>query len=229
MENYMRIVSWNCNGAFRKKYKSIQFLDADVYIIQECEEPFATQDSGYIEFAQNSLWSGQKNKGVGIFARSEINIENNNWKNFGLEWYISCTVNECLTLLGIWGSGNYIEDIYVYLQIHKEKLAETENLLIGGDFNSNTCWDKKHKRRTHSVVVTELESLNLQSCYHTQKKENQGQESTPTFFLYKDKNKPYHIDYFFYNENRFNNFQVGQYEEWISLSDHMPLILDMDT
>lgn len=223
----MRIVSWNCNGAFRKKYKSIQFLDVDVYIIQECEDPLVTPDSGYIEFAQNSLWTGQRNKGVGIFARSEINIKNNNWKTFGLEWYISCTVNENLTLLGIWGSGNYIEDIYVYLQIHKEKLAEIENLLIGGDFNCNTCWDKKHKCRTHSAVVTELESLNLHSCYHTRKKENQGQESTPTFFLYKDKKKPYHLDYFFYDKNQFNDFEIGQYEEWISLSDHMPLILDI--
>ena len=63
----MRVVSWNCNGAFRKKYKSIQAFDADIYVIQECEDPLAAKDSGYNEFAQNYLWTGQKNRGLGIF------------------------------------------------------------------------------------------------------------------------------------------------------------------
>ena len=145
-----------------------------------------------------------------------------------MEWFISCTINQSLTLVGIWGSGNYIEDIYIYLQIHKEKLMGRDKLLIGGDLNSNCCWDKKHKRRTHSAVVSELENLNLSSCYHMKQNEIQGQESKPTFFQYRDKKKSYHIDYFFCNENGMHDFEIGQYEEWISLSDHMPLILDIN-
>lgn len=33
----MKIVSWNANGKFREKYKAILELDADIYVIQECE------------------------------------------------------------------------------------------------------------------------------------------------------------------------------------------------
>lgn len=223
----MRIISWNCNGAFRKKFKYIKILDADIYIIQECENPQKAGDIEYKKFANNYLWVGYKNKGLGIFAKENITLTDNHWGTFGLEWFISCTVNGNLTLLGIWGSGNYIEDIYVYLQIHKEKLKNKGNVLLGGDFNSNSCWDKKHKRRTHSAVVKQLSDMGLNSCYHNIVNEVQGQESQPTFYLYRNKEKSYHIDYFFYNRDKLRTFEIGTFDDWISLSDHMPIILDI--
>lgn len=224
----MRIISWNCNGAFRKKFKSIEILNADIYIIQECENPAVTEDIEYKRFADNHLWIGYKNKGLGIFAKDSIALIDNHWETFGLEWFISCTVNGNLTLLGIWGSGNYIEDIYVYLQIHKEKLKNISNVLLGGDFNSNSCWDKEHKRRTHSAVVKQLGDMGLNSCYHEIANEVQGQESQPTFYLYRNKEKFYHIDYFFYDTDKLKTIEVGNFDDWISLSDHMPIVLDID-
>ena len=63
-----RVVSWNCNGAFRRKYSAIQELNADIYVIQECENPPTTKDEEYKKFANNYIWVGYKNKGLGIFA-----------------------------------------------------------------------------------------------------------------------------------------------------------------
>lgn len=225
LDNSLRIVTWNCNGAFRKKYNFIKSLNADVYVIQECEDPKIVNDKAYMEFANNYIWVGiDKNKGFGVFVKEGINLKNNEWQSYGLEWFISCTINENLNLIAIWGCGNYIEDIYVYLQIHFDKLKTMKNVLICGDFNSNSCWDKNHKRRSHSSVVRELESVNLYSCYHYIEDEPQGKESKPTFYLHKKKHKAYHIDYCFYYKDKINNILIGEYGDWISLSDHMPIV-----
>ena len=35
----MKIVSWNCRGGFRNKIERIISLNADIYVIQESENP----------------------------------------------------------------------------------------------------------------------------------------------------------------------------------------------
>ena len=34
----MRIISWNCNGAFKNKINSILSLNGDIYVIQKAED-----------------------------------------------------------------------------------------------------------------------------------------------------------------------------------------------
>lgn len=49
----MKIVSWNCNGKFREEFNFIKKLDADIYVIQECENPLLCSNNDYKNFASN--------------------------------------------------------------------------------------------------------------------------------------------------------------------------------
>ena len=51
----MRIVNWNCNGAFRKKFSLLDQFNADIVVIQECENPEVANDKLYKEWATNFM------------------------------------------------------------------------------------------------------------------------------------------------------------------------------
>jgi len=113
-----------------------------------------------------------------------------------------------------------------YLQIHGRDLSGSKTIILG-DFNSNSIWDKPDRWWNHSDVITELEALGLQSQYHHVYKEVQGAETKPTFFLQRNQQKRYHIDYVFTSMDLIErcDLQVGEHDDWILTSDHVPLTL----
>ncbi len=127
---------------FERSIRPIKELDADVYVIQECENPKCSRQSEYEEFASNSLWVGATpNKGLGIFAKEYVDLRNNNWDASKLRNFLSVNINGKFDLLGVWAMSPYIEVHYDYQTINIDKLRE--NSVIIGDFNSNVIWDKK--------------------------------------------------------------------------------------
>ena len=125
-------------------------------------------------------------------------------------------------------NGNSIRPVKKYLQIHKFQLRRNKIVLLG-DFNSNRRWDQPDHWWNHSDVIEELAAIGLQSVCHRQINEHQGQESTLTFFLQRNLSKAYHIDYVFASDNILQRckLEVDQSGEWLSISDHMPVTLDI--
>ena len=233
----MKIISWNCNGAFRKKFDRISDLGADIYVIQECEDPARTSDKKYKEWSNNHLWIGDsKNKGLGIFAKSDIKLQLLDWSNkfrdHSVKYFLPCSVGDKFQLLGVWTHRNnspnfgYMGQFWKYLQTNLENF---ENQIIAGDFNSNAIWDQWDRWWNHSDVVQILKQKEIESIYHLLTGEEQGSEITPTFWLQKNAEKPYHIDYFFFSRGfqKPKTFKIEERSDWIEFSDHVPLILEL--
>ena len=73
---------------------------------------------------------------------------------------------------------------------------------------------------------TQLESLGFVSSYQKNTNECFGAEGLATFFQTKAKSKKYHIDYLYIRSLEVTSFKVGDYEDWIKLSDHVPIVVE---
>lgn len=225
----MKIISWNAQGKFREKFPEVRKLAGDIYVIQECENPLHCRNKVYREFAGGGLWWGDNpNKGLGIFVTPHIHITDNKWEPICLRQFACVRVNDDFDLLAVWAKIRYIEEYYIYHHLHAEKYHS--RMIVMGDFNSNQQWDRKSGRgqRNHSSVVQMLANVELCSAYHHQQHEEQGQESTPTFFLHRHPDKPYHIDYAFVAPERIRDCYIETSEKWLTLSDHRPLVLEIE-
>lgn len=231
----MKVVTWNCNGAFRKKYSEIVKIGADLYVIQECESPEKISDPDFHAHFSSMLWTGDSiNRGLGVFATMNTTLEQLTWPDIyegkPVKHFLPCLVNGAYTLVAIWTHRNnsptfgYIGQLWKYLQVNKHRISD-KSLLVG-DFNSNPIWDKPSRHWNHSDVVRELESLQVLSLYHTHFEEDPGMESMPTLYLQRNLEKPYHIDYLFGSDPFVKNLKsidIGNPRDWLSLSDHMPI------
>lgn len=231
----MRIVNWNCNGAFRKKFSGIAALGAEVYVIQECEDPANCKDDAYRAWASNYLWIGtNKNRGLGVFAKKSISLKRTELDAGRLELFLPCIIANKISLLAVWtreaNSPNfrYIGQLWKFLQLHLEFLRQKNAAMIG-DLNSNACWDVWDRWWNHSDVVKQLQEIGMTSLYHHLKGEAQGKETRPTFFMNRRPQKPYHIDYAFVSSALLKDasIEVGQESDWLPQSNHMPLIIDL--
>ena len=234
----MKIITWNCNGAFRKKFHALLEFNADILVIQECENPKESNDLEYKNWANNYLWIGDsKNKGLGVFGKREINIERldwtNNFKDHSVKHFLPCLINNDFQLLGIWTHQNkspnfgYIGQFWKYLQVNKSNFKK---IIIAGDLNSNVIWDQWDRWWNHSDVIKELAEVNITSLYHKYFKEQQGKETKPTFFLQRNISKAYHIDYCFSSKElaeNLKNVDVQDFTNWSHLSDHVPVIITL--
>lgn len=236
----MRIITWNCNMAFRKKVELMLEYDPDILVIPECEHVNTIKFPETGKQPTGQLWYGDnQHKGLGVIAFNgyQLKLLRRHQPDFKtiLPIAVSGGVID-LTLFAVWANNpldkpnQYVGQVWQAIH-HYEKLIKRKRTILAGDFNSNTIWDKPRRVGNHSTVVEVLGKKKIRSVYHHHFKQEQGKEEHATFHLYKHADKPYHLDYCFASNDLISKLryvEVGNHENWSKHSDHMPLIVDFD-
>jgi exodeoxyribonuclease III len=222
----MKLITWNCHhGDIESRVSLLEKFKADIIFLQEVKCP-TTTDSHVRWFGTN------KKKGHAIIVSEDYSISV--MKDETIDPFVVPLIIDgkySIHVLMVWTqkSGEYVEELQNPLKKYQTFLLERPSVIIG-DFNSNAIWDKDHRFFNHSRMVTLFnEMFGLISAYHEKTKCCQGSERHPTLFHCYKPDRPFHIDYCFVPKGwTITDVTVGEYVDWISQSDHCPLIVDVD-
>jgi exodeoxyribonuclease III len=236
----MKIITWNCKMAFRKKAELILSYKPDILVIPECEHPGKLTFNNWLPAPNDVLWFGNNpNKGLGVFSFSDFSFKLLKDHNEDFKTIIPIRVSgkgEIFKMFAIWAynpadkEGQYVTQVWKAIHHYQKHLKGKRTILIG-DFNSNTIWDKPRREGNHSTVVAFLEARKIYSAYHKYFEQVQGKEKHPTLYMYHRKSHPYHIDYCFASKDwidHLKSVEVGEFEFWKKHSDHVPVIVTFE-
>lgn len=239
----MRLVAWNCNMALDRKAERLLALRPDIAVISECAEPARLKARGAPWLESEPVWVGTNpHKGLAVLAFNGYALRLCEQYHPSLRYVAPVHVEgpTPFNLLAVWAQNASAGSIRKH-QLGPLRRALTRyrgflgggDAIVAGDLNSNTIWDKPGWRINHSTKVRLLdERFGLVSAWHAIRGEKHGAESVPTLY-WRDRTKDgptYHIDYVFLPSSRIGRarVEIGSFEAWCGLSDHVPIVVDLD-
>ncbi len=235
----MRVISWNCQGGYRKKIDNILELKPDIVVIQECENLEKLRAFCKEKIPLKSFWFGgfYPHRGVGVFFYKDyqiLSMEN----NISIEFIVPMKImnNFEFYLFAIWAMAPFGEDkgkphtyqIEKAVKKYKNILKNNLSILIG-DYNTPNI--KEPVEKTGFMVIEEFKKLEIFSAYHEYFEKDYGKHNQYTFYQHKKKEVKHMLDYCFASKSiieRISKVEIGKYEDWIEYSDHCPLIVEID-
>jgi exodeoxyribonuclease III len=225
--------------AFRKKADIILVHQPHILIVPECEHPDKIVFRSDSPKPNDTFWFGQnQNKGLGVFSFGDLKIKVIDSHNPTFKFILPLNIyndKNSWTVFAVWAQKPEHHDCYTkqaWDAAHfYSNMLNNENVVLAGDFNSNSIWDKPNRVYNHTNLVELLKKNNILSTYHHFHNQTQGKEKDSTLFMHRKVDRPYHIDYCFASKNlidRIKHVEIGTYEPWTKYSDHTPLMVDFE-
>jgi endonuclease/exonuclease/phosphatase family metal-dependent hydrolase len=178
------------------------------------------------------FWTGSGHRGLAVISCTGSPLTLDPAFDPALPHFLPVQVGE-LHLLAVWASVltstvRYVRLIHRALDRYAAFVNHHPGILIG-DLNSSTVFDAKHRQLNHTLLVERLGLLDYTSAWHDQTGERHGEESRPTFYMYRRPERTWHLDYAFLTQDLLPGarISIGPPEMWLPWSDHLPLIVDV--
>jgi endonuclease/exonuclease/phosphatase family metal-dependent hydrolase len=111
------------------------------------------------------------------------------------------------------------------LVLHRDWIRQRPTVLLG-DFNASASYEG----RNWQELIELIRGLELTSAYHRFTNQEFGREADATHFHRGKRSSLFHLDYCFVPEawaSRILSVKVGTFDDWHTISDHAPLVVDL--
>jgi hypothetical protein len=227
----VRIVTWNCHMALARKAPRLLALRPDIAVVQECSAE--AELAGLVRVG----WCGRRqNKGLGVFARPELNaVVATEWDPTR-EWFLPVRIDALgLNLLGAWamnqrGAEDRPKKGRAAATIeHYRSFVGGGRTIVTGDLNNNVFWDTPRSPEFEAFTDL-LASMGLVNLYYTRTGDTPGAETRGSLFFLHNAERSYLIDHVFLPGawlEHVTEFEVGSATDWLDVSDHAPVVLEL--
>lgn len=224
----LRIATWNCySGKPETRLKELQSLAPDLVSLQECSRPFSD--------SPEKAWLGDKPQ-HGVFVHVQAPYQLKTVKvSCAAKYFLTAKVSGPLNfnIVAIWSKKSNKRPLYVTtLQrgiSFLESFISSGPTILLGDLNTARFLSAGD---SHMEFVHRLENnFGLVSAYHTFHGCDHGYERHSTHFHRRNQQAGFHIDYCFIPmpwTRAIVSVQTGRYSKWKDLSDHVPLLVELD-
>jgi exodeoxyribonuclease-3 len=238
MADKLRIVTWNCNMAFRLKFDRLLSLRPDVAVVQECADPRAG-DASWRPACTAFDWIGfNPDKGLGIYAFGDLTLTRHAGYSDTYALYLPVTISGwCrFNLLGLWAAdprkipAGTTNDPAAALRHYRGFLAAGPSF-VTGDFNRLPQQMAAARAGAGRSVVAELRDAGLTNADYAMSAASGQPALRRTHYHQRKFSRGFVVDYIFIPTSeaaRLTAFEVGDPHDWITWSDHVPLVAELD-
>jgi exonuclease III len=234
----MLLVTWNCRiGGFRYKAAHVAHLRPDLLVVQEVEpleqvlifggenQPTYRDRVGDPAFPRRA---------VGVFSYTDLDIRAVDLEAplYAFRRYVARKTDLEFNVIATWTAATNdpatsYRQAHEGIEAHRDWIRERPTVLLG-DLNDNASY----RGTRWPDLMALLQPLGLISAYHGFYSEAPRSETQPTHFYRGVEAAGFHVDYCFLPNmwrSRIRGVSVGAFSpSWKVISDHVPLIVDLD-
>lgn len=160
----MRLISWNCKGAFLRKWGTVGAMNPDILVVPECGQIGAMQSELGTDVPTGIQWvGGNPQKGLGVFSFGEFSISPASFHNPEHRYIFPVEVKGPVDflLLAVWTlpiDGSYVCPLIQALSEY-EPMIRGRDVIVAGDFNANTSLPATLRNYRFSDFVCRAEEM----------------------------------------------------------------------